>query len=354
MFASLFAAHAARAQAVDAHLSLPGFVLPDVSLPSVTLVSANVPAIDLPPVTPPSVTLSPVALPDDPSAALAPTTMEGEQAASPAQAQPGQSPSGQSQPSQPSSADSSTKPAQDTKSAQTADEQLKEQEHQRVLGVMAAFNTTSNHDALPLTSSQKFKLFFKSETDPWPFLLASVIAGIGQADDSFPEYGQGMQGYGKRIGAAYTDAFIGNFFGNAVLTSLLHEDPRYYQKGTGSVTSRVLWAATSTVWCKRDNGGWGPNYANVAGNLIGAAISNVYYPASDRTVSDTITRGLTVSAEGIIGSEVIEFWPDIARHFSKKRAKALQKSQQDAQAAQAAGSPSPAPAPPPAGNPPKQ
>jgi len=204
-----------------------------------------------------------------------------------------------------------------------AEEQLKQQEHQRVMGVMATFNTTRNKDALPLSPGQKFQLFFKSETDPWPFLLSSVVAGIGQADDSYPEWGQGAQGYGKRIGAAYTDAFIGNFFGNAVLPVLWHEDPRYYQKGAGSFTSRALWAASSTGWCKRDNGTWGPNYANVVGNLFGAAVARVYYPASERTVTNTITDGLTVSAEGVVGAEIIEFWPDIARHYQRKHAEKL-------------------------------
>jgi len=214
------------------------------------------------------------------------------------------------------------------------------------MGVMAAFNTTINRDALPLTPGQKFQLFFKSQTDPWPFALTAVVAGIGQAENDHQEYGQGFQGYAKRYGADYTDAFIGNFFGNAVLTSWWHEDPRYFQKGTGSIGGRALWAATSTVWCKRDNGSWGPNYANVVGNLIGAAIANVYYPVSERTATDTITRGLTVSAEGIVGSELIEFWPDIARHYSKNRAaKAAQKAaQQDAQNPSGQTSPAPQPA----------
>jgi hypothetical protein len=221
-----------------------------------------------------------------------------------------------------------------------AAEQLKEQEHQRVAGVMATFNTTSNRDALPLSPGQKFQLFFKSSTDPWPFLLAGVVAGIGQADDSYPEWGQGMQGYAKRYGAAYSDAFIGNFFGNAVLPSLMHEDPRYFQKGTGSAKSRFLWAAASTVWCRRDNGKWGPNYANVGGNLIGAAIARAYYPASERTATDTITDGLTVSAEGIVGAEVIEFWPDLARHYRRKHAEKLAR-----EAAQSAGLTAARPAP---------
>jgi hypothetical protein len=226
-----------------------------------------------------------------------------------------------------------------------AEEQLKQQEHQRVMGVMATFNTTRDQNALPLSPGQKFRLFFKSSTDPWPFLLAGVVSGIGQADDSYPEWGQGAQGYAKRFGAAYSDAFIGNFFGNAVLPVVLHEDPRYFQKGTGKTTTRILWAASSTVWCKRDKGGWGPNYANVGGNLIGAAIARAYYPASERTVGDTIEDGLTVSAEGIAGAEVIEFWPDLVRHYKRKHEEKLarQATQTDAHGA-AKAAPETAPA----------
>jgi hypothetical protein len=133
--------------------------------------------------------------------------------------------------------------------------------------------------------------------------------------------------------------------GNAVLTSLLHEDPRFFQKGTGSPTRRALWAAGSTVWCKRDDGGWGPNYANVVGNLMGAAVSNLYYPASDRTVSGTIERGLTVTVEGIVGAEVIEFWPDVVRHYRQKQAKKLAAQAAQTNSQNSSHPPPPAPAP---------
>jgi len=224
-----------------------------------------------------------------------------------------------------------------------AEDQLKQQEQQRVAGVMATFNTTTNRNALPLSSGQKFELFFKSETDPWPFLLSAIVAGFNQASDSEHEWGQGLQGYAKRFGAAYSDSFIGNFFGNAVLTSLLREDPRYYQKATGNKMKRFLWAATSTVWCRRDNGSWGPNYANVGGNMIGAAIARVYYPASERTVGDTISDGITVSVEGIAGSEIIEFWPDLSRYMKRKHQEKLARkaAQADRQPAPATGTATP-------------
>jgi hypothetical protein len=273
---------------------------------------------------------------DGPSLPDAPDALPSSDQA-PAQQQPAQNGGGQSSSSSQSPPDQS--PAQT--SAQTpaeqdahqqAAEQLKQQEHQRVAGVMATFNTTTNRNALPLSSGQKFQLFFKSETDPWPFVLSAIVAGINQASDSEQEWGQGAQGYAKRFGAAYSDSFIGNFFGNAVLTSVLHEDPRYYQMGSGRKIKRFLWAATSTVWCKRDNGTWGPNYANVGGNMIGAAIARVYYPASERTVGDTVSDGLTVSAEGIVGSEIIEFWPDMARYMKRKHDEKLARK-----AAKAAG-----------------
>jgi hypothetical protein len=228
---------------------------------------------------------------------------------------------------------------------QKAQEQLDKQLHQRVFGVMATFNTTTNKDALPLSTGQKYQLFFKSATDPWPFVLAAFGAGIDQAQNSFPEYGQGVEGYAKRFGADYTDYFTGNLLGNAVLASMFKEDPRYFQKGTGSFTTRALWAAGGTVWCKRDNGTWGPNYANVMGNLMGAAVSNLYYPASDRTVGGTLGRGFTVTAQAIIGSEIIEFWPDIARHHKRKQAEKL--ARQGAQGAEQ-NTVQPTPPPPPA------
>jgi hypothetical protein len=227
-----------------------------------------------------------------------------------------------------------------------AEEQLKLQEKQRVFGVMATFNTTRNKDAVPLSAGQKYRLFFKSATDPWPFVLTAFGAGIDQAENSFPAYGQGVEGYVKRWGAGYTDYFTGNLLGNAVLAAMFKEDPRYFQKGTGSYMSRFLWAATSTVWCKRDSGTWGPNYANVIGNLMGSAVSNVYYPEADRTVSGTIGRGFTVTAQAIVGSEIIEFWPDMVRHHRRKQAEKLAKqSGQIGTGTQPASHPTPPPQP---------
>ncbi len=201
-------------------------------------------------------------------------------------------------------------------------EQLQKEEHQRILGVMPAFNSVTGGVAAPLTPREKFGLMFKSTTDPYVFGFAAFTAGIGQAQDSHHEYGQGALGYLKRFGAAYADTADGNFWGNAVLPVLLHEDPRYFRKGTGTFKHRLLYSISSTIICRRDNGTIGPNYANVVGNLIAGGISNVYYPAADRGAAQTFQNAATVTAEGTIGAFILEFWPDlVANHNRKKQEK---------------------------------
>ena len=132
-------------------------------------------------------------------------------------------------------------------------------------------------------------------------------------------FGWGPEGYGKRAGAAYLDAFDGTMIGNGILPSILHQDPRYFRLGHGTFTHRLLFALATNVICKHDNTHkWEPNYSNLGGNILSGAISNLYYPAGNSGVGRTITNGLTVTAEGGAGSIFQEFWPDISRKFLHK------------------------------------
>lgn len=230
--------------------------------------------------------------------------------------------SSSSQTTQQSQGDQSPQKLPDTTkpSTPTSEEVLRNEEHQRILGVVPNFNTVeSAANVPPLSPKQKFHLAFKSAVDPFVFVADGFVAGIGQARDTNPGFGQGAQGYFKRFGAAYADTADGTFWGNAVLPALLKEDPRYFRMGTGTFKHRFLYAASTTVWCRRDNGTWGPSYANVLGNFISGGISNAYYPAEDRGFEQTLDGALTVTAEGAIGAEFVEFWPDISRHLFKKR-----------------------------------
>ena len=163
-----------------------------------------------------------------------------------------------------------------------AEIQIKEEEKQRVLGVIPNFYVSYDPQAVPLTSKQKFKLAYRVTIDPISFGLIGAIAGIQQASDQFSGYGQGAEGYGKRYGASFADATIGTFLGSAIFPSLLRQDPRYFYKGTGSKKSRFLYAVANAVICKGDNGHWQANYSSILGSLAAGSISNLYYPASDR------------------------------------------------------------------------
>jgi hypothetical protein len=207
---------------------------------------------------------------------------------------------------------------------QLAAEQVRQQEKQRIAGVVPNFNVSYNENALPLSPQQKLHIALRTAVDPVSFAVAGVDAARSQAQNDFPGYGQGLQGYGKRWGAAYADNFDGTLLGNAIFPILLKEDPRYFRRGTGSFTSRLFYSLSTTVWSKRDNGKWGPNYSNVLGNLAAGGISNLYYPASDRGADLTFERGLTVTAYGALGGVFNEFWPDVARKIFKDRMAKLQ------------------------------
>ena len=164
-----------------------------------------------------------------------------------------------------------------------AQEQLKDQEKQRVFGVIPNFYVSYVSNAAPLSPKQKFQLAWKSTVDPVTFGVTGVVAGVEQATNQFGGYGQGAQGYAKRYGASYADVVTGTFIGGAILPSLLKQDPRYFYKGTGTARSRVLYAVANSVICKGDNGHWQPNYSGLLGSLASGGISNLYYPPNDRS-----------------------------------------------------------------------
>jgi hypothetical protein len=201
----------------------------------------------------------------------------------------------------------------------TAADQLKVQEHQRVLGIVPNFNTSYVYGAAPLTPKQKFQLAFRSEIDPAAFGVAGFVALISQAEGSHYGYGGGWGGYAKRYGQTYTDSFDGQMLGNALLPVILHQDPRYFRLGRGTVKRRILYALGTNVMAHHDGTGhWEPNYSNILGNFAAGGISNLYLPANERGFGSTITGGLVVLVEGGAGSMFQEFWPDIARHFLHK------------------------------------
>ncbi len=189
-----------------------------------------------------------------------------------------------------------------------AEQQITVEMHQRILGVLPNFYVIYEPHAAPLTRKQKFKLAARVSTDPLTFMTTGITAGIETAQGTFSDYGDGFPGYAKRYGAAYGDRLSSTMLGAALFPALLHQDPRYFYRGHGRVITRALYAISTTVICKGDNGKWQPNVSNVAGNLGAAFISSSYYPRDQRhSVQVTVDNTLIGVATGAIGTLFQEF-----------------------------------------------
>jgi len=189
---------------------------------------------------------------------------------------------------------------------EVATEQLHAEVKQRILRIVPNYFVTYERDAAPLTPKLKFELAMKVATDPVTAAGVAIVSAAKQAGNT-PKYGQGWDSYGKRVGATAADGFTDIMIGGAILPSLLHQDPRYFYQGTGTTGSRIRHAVFSPFYSKSDNGKWGPNYSSLGGDLASSALSNLYYPRSDRGVGLVFSQFAIGTAERIGASLAQEF-----------------------------------------------
>ena len=183
----------------------------------------------------------------------------------------------------------------------------------RVFGVLPNYRTAEEQAVYtPISTKRKWVIGLKDSFD-YPLMgVAAIIAGIGQLSNANPSFGQGMAGYGRRLGTSYCDQAVGNLMTESIFPSFLHEDPRYFRRGHGSVGSRTWYALTRVMVTHTDSGGRRFNYSEWLGNATGVAISNSYYP-DNRNAWDNVEKLLQQVATDAISQVLKEFWPDIRR-----------------------------------------
>lgn len=191
-----------------------------------------------------------------------------------------------------------------------AAEQIKAAEKQRLVGIIPNFYTSYIYEAAPLTVKQKFSMAARGTFDPVSMVGVGVAAGIEQAMNTYPAYGQGAEGYAKRFGAKFADGRDSDFLTHAVFPSLFHQDPRYYYQGSGTVKERIVHAISSAFVTRSDAGLTQPNYSYLLGDLSAAALSNLYYPRANRGASLVFTNAAIGLAGRVAGN--------ILREFSKR------------------------------------
>jgi len=191
----------------------------------------------------------------------------------------------------------------------------------RILWTLPNFLTMENaQNVPPLTPAEKFKVTARGLFDPFEFVLIGVVASLGQASNSNPSYGQGMEGYGKRYATAYGDNLIENFMASAVLPSLLHQDPRYYQLGHGGFWRRSAHAVGRVVITRSDAGESQVNYSELVGAAAAAAISTYsYHPESERGLGNVMDVWGTQMGWDAVTYMIKEFWPDLRNRTRKNK-----------------------------------
>jgi hypothetical protein len=191
----------------------------------------------------------------------------------------------------------------------------------RLFYALPNFLTVENADKLPpLTAGQKFTLQARSQFDYFEIPWYGILAGFSQARDTSAGYGQGAAGYGKRYASEWGDGSIENFMVAAVFASVLHQDPRFYQSGTGSFWRRVGYAVSRIVVTRSDSGQQVFNASEVFGSAVAAGTSTyTYHPRDERTVRNTLNVWGTQIGLDTFTLNVKEFWPDIRRKFSRKK-----------------------------------
>lgn len=181
---------------------------------------------------------------------------------------------------------------------QIATQEVKIAEKQRVLAIFPNFYVVYTPNPAPLTTKLKYQLALRTTYDPVNILGVAFFAAVDQAGDS-PDFQQGAKGYAQRFGAGMADSFTDIMLGGAIFPSLLHQDPRYFYQGTGSIRSRAFHAIASPFVCKGDNGHNQFNLSSIGGDLASASISNLYYPDSNRGPS-LVFQGTAIGTAGRI------------------------------------------------------
>jgi hypothetical protein len=191
-------------------------------------------------------------------------------------------------------------------------------EDKRVFGVLPNNRTTeASIPFAPITQKQKLTIAFKDSFD-WPvYPTAGLFAALYQLDNQNPSFGQGMEGYAKRLATAYADQLSGNMLTEGFIPALTHEDPRYFRLGVGTKKGRTWYALTRIFVTKTDSGHSTFNFAEWGGNAAAVALSNVYYPDT-RNVNDNVEKLMIQCATDAFSNVLKEFWPDVKRKFFTK------------------------------------
>jgi len=191
--------------------------------------------------------------------------------------------------------------------------------HPRLFWIIPTFTVSNSSSPISLTSGEKFRLFIRNTADPFTVTYTAFGAGIQQANNGLSGYGQGAAGYGKRLAAGLADETSVGFFQAYLFPSVLHQDPRYFRKGSGPLKERLMNAIIRPIVTRKDSGGRTFDWSGLLGVTASSSLSNVYYPAADRGIEPTFKRVATSIPFSVIDHLIDEFGPNLEKKFLRRK-----------------------------------
>jgi hypothetical protein len=186
----------------------------------------------------------------------------------------------------------------------------------RILGIIPNFRSVSADQKLPaLAMREKFKLTIEDSFDYSSFIYVGLLAGVSQAENSYPEFHNGAPAFARYYWHNFADTVNGNLMTEFLMPVATREDPRYYTLGHGGFFKRTRYSVSRLLITRTDRGGLAPNFSEIVGNGAASGLADLYYPSPERTWTKTGQRWVTqVGLDGF--SDLIkEFWPDVNSKF---------------------------------------
>jgi hypothetical protein len=183
-------------------------------------------------------------------------------------------------------------------------------EDKRIFWIIPNYRTSpSLHPYKPITPEEKFKIATEDSFDRGTAALAVLFGGEAQLTNATPAFGQGVKGYARYLGTSYADFVIGDMMTEAIYPVMLHQDPRYFRRGTGSTWSRLASAAGQIFWTHTDSDHTQFNFSE---------IQDIRRHVDPELNTDAVSKlGVQLGVD-MAANILKEFWPDINRKLSRK------------------------------------
>jgi len=185
----------------------------------------------------------------------------------------------------------------------------------RILGIMPNYRAVSAGEIPPPpTPREAFRIATENSFDYSAFVFVGITSLLAEGTNAHSQLGKGVGGYWAYYWRGYLDKTDGNYWVDAIMPTMVHQDERYYAMGQGGILKRGIYAASRELITPNDHGKNSFNISEILGRGASQAISLAYYPSQTQTASGFAEKYAYAIGRDALTNVFREFWPDINSH----------------------------------------